>query len=125
MDDGTTEVDGIPGTPGISRRQIIKRGALAGAVVWAVPVISTFKTPAGAQTTGGSPLCDCFFCARIKFQPAHGPAVFVLGKCVPTVPSDCACMCCCFGLGNCNQCGHSATACTIPVTCTPDPTCTI
>ena len=38
--------------PGISRRGLIKPGAIAGgAAIWAAPVIQSFTSPAGAETS--------------------------------------------------------------------------
>ena len=46
------EFDGQPdGNLGISRRQLIKRGAIVGGtVVWAAPVVQSFTAPAHSQT---------------------------------------------------------------------------
>jgi hypothetical protein len=50
---------------GVTRREIIKRAAIAGGVAWAAPVIQSITTPAFAQTT---PRCTagCFW---VKISP--------------------------------------------------------
>jgi hypothetical protein len=35
---------------GIDRRSLLKKGAAAGGIVWAAPVVATFNTPAAAST---------------------------------------------------------------------------
>ncbi len=114
MDDDTIDTETeSPG--GLSRRQIIQRGALVGAVAWTAPVIATFRSPAGAQT--GSVPCDCFFCAEV---------FGIIFRCIPTDPSDCDCLCCCGGVvAACATCAHPATPCTFAITCFPDPSCVI
>jgi len=57
---------------GLSRRDLIKRGAVVGGVVWAAPVVQSLSSPAFAGTPGGGE-CENFF--RFKFNLTNG--VFV------------------------------------------------
>lgn len=43
---------------GLSRRDVLKRAAVVGAVAWSAPVISSLRTPAFAQYPPGGP-CGC------------------------------------------------------------------
>jgi len=43
---------GVPAKPGFSRRDLIKRGAVVGTVVWAAPVIDSFVSSASAAGSG-------------------------------------------------------------------------
>lgn len=53
-------------TGGLSRRSMIKRGALVGGtLVWAQPVVQGFGTAAGAQTGEGSPLSGFSYIAVV------------------------------------------------------------
>ena len=115
--DNETFTDSPETSGGMTRRQIIQRGAIAGAVAWTAPVIATFHSPAGAQT--GSVPCDCFFCAEV-------PGTGLVLRCVPVNPADCSCLCCCGGVAAaCATCPHPGTPCDFPVTCFLDPTCAI
>lgn len=74
------ESDGNEGTPGLSRRAIIQRGAAVGGVIWAVPVIESFTNRAAAQTVGSlepgiygisylALLVNCSLnCYQVKFE---------------------------------------------------------
>jgi hypothetical protein len=45
---------------GLSRREILKRGAIAGGVFWAVPTIQTIAAPAAhAQASPTGACCEC------------------------------------------------------------------
>jgi hypothetical protein len=53
------DIDDVDGDLGISRRQLIKRGAIVGGtVLWAAPVVQSITTPAFAQLYGGTG-CQC------------------------------------------------------------------
>lgn len=74
---------------GLSRRDLIKRAAIAGGIVWAAPVVMSIDHRAGAQTLGGSPcVCDGgkYWAAKIDSGDAN-PA-----KCtsVPNNNQDCS-----------------------------------
>jgi hypothetical protein len=56
------------GQKGLSRRDLLKRGAVAGAVAWSAPVVLSLRTPAYAQ---GSPFHACCQCN----QPFPWPAL--------------------------------------------------
>lgn len=75
---------------GVSRRDLLKRGAVVGAVVWAAPVVQSLSSPAFAQAAGGSPLCDF----DIFIDPdGTGPNPPVLSMTCPTSrPACCACL---------------------------------
>jgi hypothetical protein len=47
---------------GVSRREILKRAAIAGGVAWAAPVIQSITTPAFAQV---SPFCTGCFAVKV------------------------------------------------------------
>ena len=88
---------------GISRRSLIKRGAVTGGtVLWAAPVVQSFTNAVGAQA--GTPKCDPVACVTLGFG-------FVL-RCTPSTTDDANCLCCCSGFtGACSGCSHAATAC--------------
>src|SRR5438132_12418303 len=54
------------GSAGISRREVIKRGAVAGSIIWAAPVVESFTNAAFGQTAG-SPPCTCTVCIGVSF----------------------------------------------------------
>jgi hypothetical protein len=43
---------------GLTRRDLLKRGALAGAIAWSAPVVMSIRTPAYAETIGHA-CCQC------------------------------------------------------------------
>ena len=53
---------------GVSRRDILKRAAIAGGLAWAAPAIQSITTPAFAQVTPGC-MAGCFW---VKTQPDGG-----------------------------------------------------
>jgi hypothetical protein len=52
----------------VTRRDLIKRAAVGGALVWTVPVIDSFSSMAAA----GTPACSTFFAVKIDVDPEHG-----------------------------------------------------
>lgn len=63
----------VPRESGISRRELLRRGAIVGGtMVWAVPVLQSLTPPAFAQ---GSPRpCGCCYCWNgDKQNPTPGP----------------------------------------------------
>jgi len=70
---------------GLSRRDLIKRGAVVGGVVWAAPVVQSLTSPAFAGTPGGGE-CENFF--RFKFNVVDGVAIPDDGTSTPdcTIP---------------------------------------
>lgn len=60
---------------GVTRRELLKRAAVAGSVAWAAPVIHSITTPAFAQVTPGC-IAGCFW---VKWDPTE-PCVDVSGQ---------------------------------------------
>lgn len=88
-------------TADVSRRSVLKKAAVGGAVVWAAPVITSLSSPAFAA---GSEACDSSTCTEIKF----GGVVFGHFICVPS-PGFLGCPCLCAGLPTNSPCpspGH-------------------
>ena len=57
--------DGIKRELGISRRQLMKRGAVVGGtILWAAPVIQSLSAPAFAQTNTPKPDNTCCACKQ-------------------------------------------------------------
>ena len=49
----TEEIDGTGGTPGVSRRDMLRKSAIVGgALVWTAPAVQSLAGPAFAQTAG-------------------------------------------------------------------------
>jgi hypothetical protein len=46
-------------TRGISRRDLLKRGVVAGAVAWSVPVVQSMRVPAYAASPAIRSCCQC------------------------------------------------------------------
>jgi hypothetical protein len=44
---------------GLTRRDLLKRGALAGAIVWSAPVVMSIRTPAYAASPAIRSCCQC------------------------------------------------------------------
>lgn len=54
------EKDTFKSELGISRRDLLRRGAIAGGtLLWAAPIISSLRTPAFAQTRFACSCCEC------------------------------------------------------------------
>jgi hypothetical protein len=53
----------------LSRRDLLKRGAVAGAVAWTAPVVLSMRTPAFAQ--GSPPIRTC--CQCVTGGPSNEP----------------------------------------------------
>jgi hypothetical protein len=54
------EEEKLPSELGISRRRLLRRGAIvAGSLVWVAPVIQSFRTPAFAASPVVSTCCKC------------------------------------------------------------------
>ena len=60
---------------GMSRRSLIKRGAIVGGLVWTTPVVQSLRIPANAQEVppGGSGSDLCLACIAATFDPPNGP----------------------------------------------------
>ncbi|MGH9064054.1 MAG: hypothetical protein ACRD0L_08825 [Acidimicrobiales bacterium] len=60
----------------ISRRTLIKGGAVVGGTIWAAPVIESLVSGAGAETTasGGSHCCSCSGATTSKTAYCQDPA---------------------------------------------------
>lgn len=97
----------------ISRRTLIKRGAVLGTAAWAAPVVSSVSSPAHAA---GSASCQEVTCTQVTF----GTTVIRL-RCRPA-PGYEGCLCRC--AGDLNSPCAAADPCTVRMVCEPDPTCT-
>ena len=94
----------------ITRRNLIKAGAIVGGVVWTAPVIDSFLSPAGAQS-------EQHFCCSC-YNPVSG--LPFQGESDGTPPSVAACVAYCSGqtpnqqvqYQNFTWCGPSATGLT-------------
>ncbi len=82
MSEETTAAEG-----GLTRREMLKKAALVGAVAWTAPIVGSFNAPAFGQVT--SPPCDC------NVTPCHGlddcGGVGTPCNCLPSVEGDCFC----------------------------------
>jgi hypothetical protein len=92
----------------ISRRSVLRRAAVGGAVVWAAPVITSLSTPAHAE---GSPACESATCTRIT--PEGAPALYL--RCAPQAGQE-GCPCACAGQPTGDPCA-SPDPCDIDFTC--------
>jgi hypothetical protein len=102
-----------PSAPsGVSRRTLIKRGVIAGGLVWAAPAISTVGR-AAAQTAVGTAPCDCSFCATVNVPPPVNITLYF--DCDTATSEECDCLCKCGGIDRpCSQ----ADPCTVTIVCT-------
>ena len=114
-------MDDIESNLGISRRTLIKRGALVGGtLIWAAPAVQTLSR-AGASTTVGSPACDakCVTVVCVCKHPKGAPKGVKVPVscnetiCDPTTASlECICGC---------RAGTAGPECGCPTpTCVPD-----
>jgi hypothetical protein len=105
---------------GVSRRSVIKKGAIAGgAVIWAAPVVQSFASPAGAQ--GRGTVCTGVTCGPFTFG-----GVTVNLRCTPADENARACLCCCAGnTPDCAGCTPEPgeTPCDADVVCVVVPNC--
>jgi hypothetical protein len=62
---------------GISRRSLLKRAGVAGAVAWTTPVIASLRTPAFAASPGPNPECIGADCANFSNCGANAAALCV------------------------------------------------
>ena len=101
------------GKIGISRRDIIKRGAIVGGtLVWAVPVVQSIGGTAFAASTQASQACNCVtFVCRTNQNGTHQ-----IKTCTYSA-ENCGCFC---------NCGDVATfpcaapdPCDVPTICSP------
>lgn len=114
--------DTEPTSSDLSRRSLIKKGVVAGGIVWAAPMLTSATasaastgTPApttsSSSTSMGQP-CDCSFCAMVT-QPGGGTLYFT---CTAADSSGCDCLCKCGGV---NRPCAQADPCTVAVNCVP------
>lgn len=103
----------------VSRRQMLKRLAVGGGVVWATPVITSFASPAAAgtpiptTTTTEQPVA----CGCILAGPGQSGTVFPCGDVAG---------CHCFTLDTGEQiCIPGRVACGQPCPCGPDEVCVV
>lgn len=92
-------------TSGLTRRKLIKRGAIAGGtLMWVAPAVQSFTSPAGAQVVG-SPECSTTICVGIDIG-ADGTDDFFL---ICELEEDSGnCLCCCVTGANrfCDPCSN-------------------
>ncbi len=88
---------------GLTRREMLKRSALVGAVAWTTPIVGSFNTPAFAQVT--SPPCECSAPNNACVQTNCGTNC----GCIPTVQGECFC--------------HQGTDCDVMQACTVQTDC--
>jgi hypothetical protein len=62
---------------GLSRREMLKRTAVAGAVFWSVPVIESVTSAAAAASPGGATACSWVYVAYAN--PSSPGTIFVAG----------------------------------------------
>jgi hypothetical protein len=99
-------------TAGVSRRSVLKKAAIGGAVVWAAPAITSLSAPAFAE---GSPSCQEDICSKVIIP--GGTTIFL--RCHSSVPG-CLCKC----AGDPNSTCSAPDPCVVPIVCVIDPTCT-
>jgi len=78
---------------GISRRDIIKKGAIAGAVFWSVPVIESVTSAASATSGACTPAPLTISGAAVLYTLPGSTTVYLAaftssGACTSTVPND-------------------------------------
>jgi hypothetical protein len=110
----TVESPGRESEQRLSRRDLIKKAAVTGGIVWATPVIMT--SPAFAAGTVGTPPvghCTVFVCGEVPTRCSGTP----LGPCarIGTVEGDCVCVA--FGTG------CSLPTCSSSTDCPPGSAC--
>jgi hypothetical protein len=98
---------------GMSRRTLLKRGAVVGGtLVWAAPAVQTLASSAMAASTS----CNASTCANVIVCNSKGQNCMTVGHltCAPTNPDDEQCLCVCAGQpGSCPE----AQPCEVPLTC--------
>ena len=79
---------------GISRRTLMKRGAIVGGtLMWAAPIVQSFNSPAFGQTSG-TVSCVCEpTCSNIIVIMPSGPVIIGHVECTFTT-DQCNCACC-------------------------------
>ena len=97
----------LESSDGLSRRTLIKRGAVvAGTMVWAAPLVSSFTSP--AQAAPGSPSCDCSLSGTGTIGSKTYSYTCTLNTTVAGAQQRCDCDCCCAGAGaGCDQCNST------------------
>ena len=88
---------------GLTRREMLKKAALVGAVAWTVPIVGSFNTPAFGSVT--SPACDCDVNEPCSGQTPCGAGC----ACLPTIAGECFCH-------NISSCG-ALRSCTVQNDC--------
>lgn len=93
--------DHLEANLGISRRDLIRRGAVVGGtLVWAAPVVQSLR-PAFAQAQTGSPACDASCTITLRFGSVTRE--------IPGQFKNPDCVCCCLAgsnvaPGSCDKC---------------------
>jgi hypothetical protein len=95
-------------SPGMSRRQLIKRSAIVGGtVMWAAPMIQSLTSPAAAASAACPP------CTGVCLGPIVIPFVGTFHITCDIAADSCACLCCCAGIA------AGCATCSAPGTCPP------
>ncbi len=101
MSEETTAAEG-----GLTRREMLKKSALVGAVAWTIPIVGSFNAPAFGQVTSppcaGDPAVPCK-----GFDQCGGAGAPC--NCLTTVEGDSFC--------------HNSSACSALTVCTSSATC--
>lgn len=88
---------------GLSRRDVIRRGAVVGGtLLWAAPVVQSITKPAFALSNQGTARFFCCYCYRPVVKAGRGLCTCA-DHSTPVVPNsdaDCAAMCRSQGYGN-------------------------
>jgi hypothetical protein len=108
------DIEGQDVNPGgVSRREIIKRGAIVGGTaLWAAPVIQSLASPAMAQGHDPESRCGCCYCWNGNIlttrddECSDDGAVFERSN-----PSACAAFCTARGFANSQQCATGPGGC--------------
>jgi hypothetical protein len=75
--DAHKEGDGLKRELGLSRRQLLKRGAVVGGtLMWATPLIQTIGSPAFAHDVPGTPRFGCCECTGCPSPPGNPQGLF-------------------------------------------------
>jgi hypothetical protein len=110
---------------GLTRRDLLRRGAIVGGtLLWAAPAVQSITKPAYANTVQGSARYYCCYCWR-PTKPGGTSCTCAANGAPPLVPNndaDCAALCRSQGFANhdfdsgLNSCSCSTSPCT-PCSC--------
>lgn len=122
MSDDARARGDIENEPGLTRRDLMRRGAVVGGtLLWAAPVVQSISRPAFAATKAGTARYFCCYCWRVNPKPGLAPCACHANGAPPLVPNndaDCAAMCRSAGYSNhdfdsgANSCSCGTSPCT-------------